>query len=478
MKRVITLKENEINKIVKNIIYKIDNNLLTEALANPSVIQDLYIKISNNKPASLKVMFIKRSVVVYGYSKGQFLTFFDNGRVKFHDGKSYFKGGGKWDYTMVKNNKLSGGWLKNASYKNVSLYDGLNNAYKNFGTSTTPDRDFKSDMKKRMQAGSELATINATKCPTNYKPVSSQEIASYKNSIKIPPWRDTRSLNNNYKTLKNGTVCQIIQTTWGGGTSGNNRINFNALVNVLFNARNSSWNDSINKRLFNKKSSIKDFALAIISWVKKNKNYNPILLQTAISTIFRESKAESAMLYLNPKEVLGMLHNIFGGDRSQGYAQIKPTTAKEYGIDMNSLYTFEGSLDAIYKMLLKNYQTAKKYYSGPTVTIYKDNKLTKTPSIGGNAALHMAIASHNVGTGILNNWCETNLPNIANKCSETKRVPDDSKPKEIATTNKNKKINNYYPNIGGVHKYTPQFKKSFDQLASVPQIVSNLISGT
>ena len=195
MKRVITLNENEVNKIVKNIIYKIDNNLLTEALAKSSVIQDLYIKISNNKPASLKVMFIKRSVVVYGYSKGQFLTFFDNGRVKFHDGKSYFKGGGKWDYTMVKNNKLSGGWLKNASYKNVSLYDGLNNAYKNFGTSTTPDRDFKSDMKKRMQAGSELATINATKCPTNYKPVSSQEIASYKNSIKIPPWRDTRSLN-------------------------------------------------------------------------------------------------------------------------------------------------------------------------------------------------------------------------------------------------------------------------------------------
>ena len=64
------INENKINKIVKNIIYKIDNNLLTEALAKSSVIQDLYIKISNNKPASLKVMFIKRSVVVYGYSKG------------------------------------------------------------------------------------------------------------------------------------------------------------------------------------------------------------------------------------------------------------------------------------------------------------------------------------------------------------------------------------------------------------------------
>ena len=420
MKKVITLKENEINKIVKNIIYKIDNNLLTEALANPSVIQDLYIKISFNKPPSLKVMFQKTSVVVYGYSKGQFLVFFDNGRVKFHDGKSYFKGGGKWDYTMVKNNKLSGGWLKNASGKNVGLYDGLNNAYKNFGTSTTPDR-----------------------------------IAVYPDESK---W---------IKPMKFDPKDYWIHKT-----------TFNDLVNVLFAARNASWNDGIAKKLFNKKSSIKDFATAILSWVKKNKNYNPILLQTAISTIFRESKAESAMLYLNPKEVLGMLHNIFGGEHSQGYAQIRPATAKQYGIDMDSLYTFAGSLDAIYKMLSKNYQTAKKYYSGPTVTIFKDNKLTKTPSIGGNAALHMAIASHNAGAGILNNWCETNLPSIANKCSETQRLPDKSNLHKVAITNKNKKINNYYPNIGGLHKYTPQFKKSFDQLASVPQIVSNLISGT
>ena len=70
------------------------------------------------------------------------------------------------------------------------------------------------------------------------------------------------------------------------------------------------------------------------------------------------------------------------------------------------------------------------------------------------------------------------MPSIANKCSVTQRVPDKSKLNKVAITNKNKKINNYYPNIGGVHKYTPQFKKSFDQLASVPQIVSNLISGT
>lgn len=416
----ISINENEINKIVKNIIYKIDNNLLTEALAKPSVIQDLYIKISNNKPASLKVMFQKTSVVVYGYSKGQFLTFFDNGRVKFHDGKSYFKGGGKWDYTMVKNNKLSGGWLKNASGKNVGLYDGLNQAYNNFGKFTADYGDPK-----------KFLSPNKFNSQDFYKKINSK----------------------NY--------------------------DFNSLVNILFAARNASWADGFAKKLFNKKSSIKDFATAIISFVKKNRNISPFLLKTIISTIFRESKSESANLYINPKEVLAMLHNIFGGDHSQGYAQIRPSTAKQYGIDMNSVYTFAGSLDAIYKMYLINYQMSKKYYSGPTVTIYKDNKLTKIPAIDNNSTLHMTIATHNAGSGILNNWCETNLPNIANKCSENLRVPDKSKPDVIATTKKNKKIDNYFPNIGGkLHKYMPQFKKSFDMLNSVPGIVKNLIDVT
>jgi hypothetical protein len=257
-----------------------------------------------------------------------------------------------------------------------------------------------------------------------------------------------------------------------------NTTKFYNLVNILYAARNASWGESFAKKLFNQKSSIKDFASAIISWSKLNRNFNPPLLKTAISTVFRESKGEAAMLYLNPKEVLGLLHNILGGEHSQGYAQIRPSTAKQYGIDMNSLYTLGGSLDAIYKMLSKNYQTAKKYYSGPTVTIYRNNKLTKVPAIGGDAALHMTIAAHNAGSGILSNWCETNLPGIANKCSDTQRVPDKSKPKMIAITKKNKKIDNYFPNIGGVHKYTPQFKKSFDQLGSVPEIVKSLISGS
>ena len=68
--------------------------------------------------------------------------------------------------------------------------------------------DFASDMKKNMQAGAKQSNINATKCPLNYKPVSPQEIAKYKNSTSPPPWRDTRSGDHGYMTLKNGIICR------------------------------------------------------------------------------------------------------------------------------------------------------------------------------------------------------------------------------------------------------------------------------
>jgi hypothetical protein len=76
--------------------------------------------------------------------------------------------------------------------------------------------DYAADVAKRMQAGAKQATINATKCPTNYKALSQQEKDSYKGIVK--PWTDTRTMNKNWKYLSNGTVCKIIQTTWGGGS--------------------------------------------------------------------------------------------------------------------------------------------------------------------------------------------------------------------------------------------------------------------
>jgi len=74
--------------------------------------------------------------------------------------------------------------------------------------------DYAADVAKRMQAGAKQATINATKCPTNYKALSQQEKDSYKGIVK--PWTDTRTMNKNWKYLSNGTVCKIIQTTWVG----------------------------------------------------------------------------------------------------------------------------------------------------------------------------------------------------------------------------------------------------------------------
>ena len=268
------------------------------------------------------------------------------------------------------------------------------------------------------------------------------------------------------------------------------------LVNILDNARNSSWKQSITKTLFNDKDDLYNLGVAITGWTLKNPNYNPTLLIASIAALFRESKASPAMLF-KPKEILGLIHNIFGGDRSQGFAQIKPSTAKRYGISEESLYSYAGSLDAVYKILSQNYTTAKQYYNGPTVTIFKNNKLFEIPAIGGDAALHMAIASHNAGEGILGEWCQTNIPNIANKCNITNRVLNEQgdgsaefrmnrlnrkqlnfKPTTSAITNKNKKIKNYFPNISGLHNYMPQFAIAFNNLTQIPKVVNQLVSST
>ena len=265
------------------------------------------------------------------------------------------------------------------------------------------------------------------------------------------------------------------------------------LVNILDNARNSSWKQSITKTLFNDKDDLYNLGVAITGWALKNPNYNPTLLIASIAALFRESKASPAMLF-KPKEILGLIHNIFGGDRSQGFAQIKPSTAKQYGISEESLYTYAGSLDAVYKILSQNYTTAKQYYNGPTVTIFKNNKLFEIPAIGGDAALHMAIASHNAGGGILGEWCQTNIPNIANKCNITSRVLKEQsvvgapnygtysksydKPTTSAITNTNKKIKNYFPNISGLHNYMPQFEIAFNNLTQIPKVVNQLVSST
>jgi len=258
------------------------------------------------------------------------------------------------------------------------------------------------------------------------------------------------------------------------------------LIDVLYKARNLSWDAGIKKTLFNDKNDVVELGGAVIDWVKKN-DYEPLLLRATVTLLFRESKG-SPVVQLMPKELLGRFSNWIGGwdlpgekfdskgDHSQGYGQIKPSTAKRYNIDMDSVYTYYGAFDAIYKMLSINYTNAKKLYTGGVVQIFDTKKnLVKIPALGNNAAIHMAIAAHNAGEGIINSWCETNIKGIANLCRIKSRQPfKKSNPNLVAVTNNSKKIQNYFPNIGGVHGYMPQIKSCFDALSELPSIIQNI----
>jgi hypothetical protein len=254
---------------------------------------------------------------------------------------------------------------------------------------------------------------------------------------------------------------------------------FDDLCKILSNARNVSWADGIKKTLTSSESDIENFAESIILWTKRNK-YNPKLLKAAITVIFRESKA-SSYSFLNPKEWIGKIENavgmpdikvfgknIGGSNHSQGYAQIQPSTAKQYGIDMSTQGTFIGALDGAYKILNSNYQKSLKFYKGQNIIFFQDNKYLQTPGLDNDAALYMAVAAHNAGSGIINSYCQTNVVGLANPCNVKSRTLEN----QNLITNPNKPINNYFPNVGGVHKYMPQFKKCFDALASVPNALT------
>jgi len=237
------------------------------------------------------------------------------------------------------------------------------------------------------------------------------------------------------------------------------------ICDILYNARNKSWAEGFAKSMFNNYGDTIPIAAALMHLMKKNPSINPKMLKGATMLLFRESKG-SAVNIINPREVLGFIHNIFGGNHSQGYAQIQPKTAKEYGIDMKSLYTVEGSLEAAIKMLESNYRKAKQFYSGSEITKYKNGKLVKEKAVDGDAALHLALAAHNAGSGIINKWCETNCENIANPCSVVERDALDTG--VMCRTKKNKVIPNYFPNKGKVHGYMPQSINCYNLLSALP----------
>lgn len=240
------------------------------------------------------------------------------------------------------------------------------------------------------------------------------------------------------------------------------------LVSILQKSRN--YHEVHNHHL-------ESFSNALIEWAKKNPSFNPVLLKASIGILFAESKLDVRELR-TAKEVGGAVLNavtLNHFDASQGYAQIKPSTAKEYGINPEDLKNMEGSLDAIYKILLQNYGKAKQSYKGSFISIFKDGVVKQVPATNNDAALHAAIVGHNAGIyKLLGDWCETNMKDIANKCNEKSRVVYTGKPE--AVTNPNKKIPNYIPAIKHSRAYGMNVKKYFDTLSGLPEELKKVSS--
>ena len=141
----------------------------------------------------------------------------------------------------------------------------------------------------------------------------------------------------------------------------------------------------------------------------KNKGYNPLFLKAALGVIGRESSfgTGNRFDYLNP---LKTLWASLGGSSSVGYGQIKPETAKQYGINIDDLNTALGSLTTVYKILIDNFKKARQVgFNGSPSSNVKNGT--------GNAALDMAIVAYNAGADKIVKYCETSNPNIKRNCN-------------------------------------------------------------
>lgn len=196
------------------------------------------------------------------------------------------------------------------------------------------------------------------------------------------------------------------------------------------------------------------FKLSVQNFIKKN--YNKTFLKASLGIIGRESDFgdSNRFKYTSP---LKSLWAALGGQTSVGYAQIKPETAKKYGIEIKDLELASGSLDAAYKILQDNYKIAIKigYTEQPSVNL-KDGT--------GNSALDIAIAAYNLGASKIVRYCKTNNPNINRPCSLAgKTIKEQDGSIELAMNRKNQQqlrysgtsitVTNQY-----VQNYIPNFK--------------------
>jgi hypothetical protein len=167
-----------------------------------------------------------------------------------------------------------------------------------------------------------------------------------------------------------------------------------------------------------------------------NENYNKLLLKTALGVIGRESDFGNSTRYkfLSP---LKTLTAVVGGDASVGYGQIRPETAKEFGLSVYDLTTALGALKGVYKILSKNYNLAIKegYSTSEGSSNFKDGT--------GNAALDMAIVAFNAGSQKITKYCETNDPNVKRNCKFAGKLVEQGTKYTVT----DKLVKNYLPNF-------------------------------
>ena len=176
------------------------------------------------------------------------------------------------------------------------------------------------------------------------------------------------------------------------------------------------------------------FQVAISELIKQN--YNKVFLKVSLGIIGRESDFGESNRY-KWTEPLKYLWGLVGGGTSVGYGQVKPETAKDYGLTLDDLTTAIGSLKVIYNILSKNYQTAIKvgYTTEPSSNFTQGT---------GNSALDISIAGYNLGVSKITKYCKTSDPKINKPCRMAgKTITELSKTFTVT----NQVVPNYLPNF-------------------------------
>lgn len=126
-------------------------------------------------------------------------------------------------------------------------------------------------------------------------------------------------------------------------------------------------------------------------------------------------------------------------DLSMGLAQITPSVAKKYGINVDNLMNYTGALIASASYLQDIYNSLSNYDENVPSIISSGNKNINNPNSTGNARLDATIISYNLGSSPLKkNFCVSTDVNKNNKGLRVNCNQSDA--------NKNGYLKNYLPN--------------------------------